>query len=79
MRDRERERRAQQRTDEVIGLLSAGLVRVASAHSLTPTGGVDDPPDSAEASLDLPADLPLSVPAGERSRSARETTGGSTR
>jgi len=79
MRDRERDKRAQQRTDEIIDLLTTGLVRVASAHALTPTGGVDDPPDSAEASLDLPADLPLSVPAGERSRSARETAGGSRR
>jgi len=79
MRDRQREQCAKQRTDEVVGLLTAGLVRVASAHALTPTGGVDDPPNSAEASLDLPAALPLSVPAGERSRSARETAGGSAR
>jgi len=79
MRDHEREQRAQQRMDAVVGLLTAGLVRVASAHALTPSDDAGETPESAAASLDLPADLPLSVPAGERSRSARETAGGSTR
>lgn len=79
MRDREREQSAQQRTDEVVGLLTAGLVRVASAHALTPSDDDGEPSDFAAASLDLPADLPLSVPAGERSRSARAAAGGSTR
>ena len=40
MQDREREQSAQQRTDEIVDLLSAGLVRVASAHGMTPP---DDP------------------------------------
>ncbi len=57
MRNRERDERAQQRTSEVIDLLTTGLVRVASAHALTPRG---DASDSAKASLDLPAGLPPS-------------------
>lgn len=79
MRDREREQSAQHRTDEVVGLLSAALVRVASAHALTPSDDADESSESAVTSLDLHPDLPLSVPAGERSRVARETAGGSAR
>jgi len=79
MRDHEREQSAQHRTDEIVGLLTVGLVRVASAHALTPFDDAGETPESVEASLDLLADLPLSVPAGERSRSARSAAGGSTR
>lgn len=67
------------RRGAVIELLATGLVRVTSAHALTAVDDAGQSPGSSTASLDLSADLPLSVPAGERSRAKRETAGGRTR
>jgi len=76
MRDRQRDQRAQGRTDEIIDLLTTGLVRVASAHALTLEDEGEKDPESPQTSLDLPARSPLSGPAGER---PREAAGGSAR
>jgi len=76
MRDRQREQRTHQRTDEVVNLLAAGLARVASAHALTLEDEGEKGPESPQTSLDLPARSPLSGPAGER---PREPAGGSER
>jgi len=78
MSQRERFKDEHDRRGAVVELLAAGLVRVTSAHALTVVGDFGQSSGPPGASLDLSPDLPLSVPAGERSRANRETAGGRT-